>query len=695
MKSLLLLLISAFAFAQQSQQLQHVDFKTADVAVWFDVPQKKVMGTVVYEFEVLKKKPDTIYIDAKSMKFSNVKINGKDAKWVASANALKLYKGYKKGKNKVEIQYEATPKQTLYFVKDGADDQIWTQGQGKYTSHWLPSFDDVNEKVVFNIAISLYGKYTSYTALSNGILVNASEDRVGKIFEYKMDKPMSSYLVMLAIGKYRKWNMDSANGTPMEFYLRHQDSTKWFPTYRYSYEMFNYLEGEIGVKYPWGIYRQVPVLDFLYAGMENTTSTIFSQDFVVDQTGFNDRTYINVNAHELAHQWFGDLVTAESGKHHWLHEGFATYYALLAEQELFGEDHFYYELYQIAERLQQAAKTDTIPVMNEKASSLSFYQKGAWALHVLREGVGHEAFRTAVKNYLEKYAYQTVNTEEFLAEINKVSSYDTNSFKKRWLETGGFEVQEALNLLKKNDFMAQYLELGDLQGKPFAELKELYKNILESKEFYPIKEEVLFQITEVPFEEKADLIRIAMKSGNLKLRQAVARTVTTIPSQFYEEYKSLMNDDSYITKEIALNVLCSKFPDKKAEFLDASDTWVGFNDKNLRILWLALAYTDKNYRVKDKDKMYAELLDYASAKYESSTRTNALANLLYIGKPHPEMLKNLAEATTHHKWQFQKFGRDSIRNLLKKKGYRLHFQELLNQLQEPERKKLEAILAEK
>ncbi|OYQ37945.1 aminopeptidase [Flavobacterium cyanobacteriorum] len=698
MKFLCIFLISSLAFAQQARQLQYVDFKTANASLSFDVPQKKVMGTVAYEFEVLKKKPDTIYIDAKNIRFSNVKINGKTAKWTASANALKLYKGYRRGKNKVEFRYEATPKQTMYFVKDGADDQIWTQGQGKYTSHWLPSFDDVNEKVVFNISVSLYGEYTSYTALSNGILKNiedsVSDFRVGKHFYYKMDKPMSSYLVMVAIGKFRKWKMDSAGNTPLEFYLRHQDSAKWAPTYRYSYEMFNFLEEEIGVQYPWGIYRQVPVLDFLYAGMENTTSTIFSQDFVVDKTGFNDRTYTNVNAHELAHQWFGDLITAQSGRHHWLHEGFATYYALLAEQELFGEDHFYYELYQMAERLQQAAKTDTIPVLNEKASSLSFYQKGAWALHVLREGVGHDAFRTAVKAYLEKYAYKTVTTEDFFAETNKVSGYDTEAFRRRWLEKPGFEIEEALGLLKKNDFMGQYLELGNLQEKPFAEKKELFKNILESKEFYPVKEEVLFQMAEVPFEEKAGLVRIAMESGNLKLRQAVARTVTTIPPQFFEEYRSLMDDDSYITKEIVLNVLCSKFPDRQAHFLDASDTWVGFNDKNLRILWLALACSAKDYRPAQKEAYYAELQDYASDKYESGVRTNALANLMYLGKPDTVMMKNLVNATTHHKWQFAKFGRESIRKLLKKKGYRLYFQELLPQLTDAEQRKLEAILAE-
>ena len=149
---------------------------------------------------------------------------------------------------------------------------------------------------------------------------------------------MSSYLVMLAFGNFVKQEAKSKSGTSLEFYLDKNDVSKFEPTFRYSAALFDYLEQEIGVKYPWGIYRQVPVRDFLYAGMENTTSTIFSQDFVVDSIGFNDKNYINVNAHELAHQWFGDLITAQSSKHHWLQEGFATYYALLAEKEIFGDD---------------------------------------------------------------------------------------------------------------------------------------------------------------------------------------------------------------------------------------------------------------------------------------------------------------------------------------------------------------------
>ncbi|MEE1899990.1 M1 family metallopeptidase [Flavobacterium rakeshii] len=685
--SVTIFLLSLSGFAQQYKK---ADFKTLNAYLTFDVPHKKIMGKVKYTFDLLEK-TDTITIDAHDMDYTNVTINGKKADFVDAPHALKLYKGYKKGKNILEFNYTAQPKQTLYFVGEGDGLQIWTQGQGKYTSHWLPSFDDMNEKVVFNLSV---GFQEGFEVLANGELKGKSSQGNLQKWNYEMQNPMSSYLLMMAIGRFEKQQQMSASGTPLEFYYRPEDRDKFEPTYRYSKQIFDFFEKEIGVKYVWGIYRQIPVLDFLYAGMENTTSTIFSQDYVVDNIGFNDRTYVNVNAHELAHQWFGDLITAKSGEHHWLQEGFATYYALLAEQELYGEDHFYYELYQMAERLQQASQTDTVPILNEKASALSYYQKGAWALHVLREGVGHDAFRKAVKTYLEKYAFQNVSTDDFLAEINKVSDYDTESFKKRWLENPKFEVGEAIELLNKNKFIQQYFAIGSLQSQPFKESKEMYTQVMNSDSFWPLKEEILFQLAEVPFEEKADIVRTAMKTDNIKIRQAVARTVVSIPDAFFEEYKSLMQDESYVTKEIALNVLSMRFPDRIGEFLDMSDTWVGFNDKNLRILWLTLAYTTKDYRADKKEQYYAELQDYASPNYESSIRQNALSNLIYIGKQDDNVLINLARATKHHKWQFAKFGRDNIRKLLKEEGYREAFTNIMPELKENERQRLELLLAE-
>jgi len=243
--------------------------------------------------------------------------------------------------------------------------------------------------------------------------------------------------------------------------------------------------------------------------------------------------------------------------------------------------------------------------------------------------------------------------------------------------------------------MQAYFALSELQGKPFAEAKETYLTIMKSDVFYPVKEEVLFQISKVPFEEKAEIIRLAMASGNLKLRQTVARTMANVPTAFADEYKTLLYDDSYITKEIVLNVLYKRFPEQQAELLDISKKWAGFNDKNLRILWLTLAYASITYNPDKKDDYYAELIHYAGSSYESSVRQNALQNLLYIAKADPLVWQNLVNATLHHKWQFVKFGKDNLRKLLKKPGYRELISSIMPNISEAEQGKLQQLLDEK
>lgn len=678
------LLFASLSFAQQTNK---VDFIKCDASVSPYASEKSIYGDVVYEFKV-KKAIDTIKIDAKNMEFSGVMINGKSVKFKNSGKTLDLFEGFKKGKNKLRLSYSAKPKQTLYFTGEGENLQIWTQGQGRYTSHWLPSFDDVNEKVIFNITVIDVNPI--FKIISNGLPKKKPDVMYIDHYSFEMKKPMSSYLVMLAIGNFEKQTARTKSGTPLEFFLDKKDVSKFEPTYRYSKEMFDYLEQEIGVKYPWGIYRQVPVRDFLYAGMENTTSTIFAQDFVVDSIGFNDRNYVNVNAHELAHQWFGDLITAQSGKHHWLQEGFATYYALLAERHLFGDDYFYEELNDYAEQLKRASKTDTIPVMNEKASSLSFYKKGAWALHVMREDIGAKNFQKAVKKYLKKYQYKNVNTDDFLKIVKEVSGYDVENFKKVWLEKPGFEMEIAQKYLSKNKFIQDYFALKKSK-KSLVELTE----ILKSDAYYPIKQYIVYQTRNLPFEERKVILETALATNDILVRRAVAESTPVVPEAFKSQYETLLKDNSYQTKEIALTNLWKNFPDERLRYLEQTKEIVGNNDKSFRLTWLALAMNTENLPEQVKATSYNQLLDFASENYESSVRQNALELLLKMNTNDEKVIELLFKATIHHKWQFTKFGRDNVRLLLKKQEYRTIVEKLASTSDETMKELYKKFLNEK
>lgn len=684
----LLFFISTFTFAQQTQ---FVDFKSVLGKIAINPIERTISGNIDYDFDVLKS-IDTIKIDAQNMEFSDLKLNGKPINYRNTQKQLQIIFPFKKGKNNLTFQYSAKPKQTMYFIGLEANDnvQIWTQGQGKYTSHWFPSFDDVNEKVVFNLNIVCNKEYQ---VISNGTLKFKSGLDGLSVWQYQMQKPMSSYLLMLAIGKFEKNIQKSNSGIPLEMYLEPKDVAKFEPTYRNSKRMFDFLEKEIGVKFPWGIYKQVPVRDFLYAGMENTSTTLFNTRYVVDSVGFEDRSYTNVNAHELAHQWFGNLVTAESGKHHWLQEGFATYYALLAEKEIYGEDYFYSKLYESAQQLKFASRTDSIPVLNAKASSLTFYQKGAWSLFVLHEEIGDKSFKKAVKNYLKKHAFQTVNTNDFFTEIKKVSDYDLDNFSKVWLENTAFNTQQASSLLLKNKSIKMQFEVDKLKNKPLSEKKEFLEKTLLSEVCFSVKEAVVNQLKEDHFPEKESLLTLALETKNVQVRQAVAASLNEIPENFRAQYETLLEDKSYQTQEMALYNLWNNFPEQRIQYLDKSKTWMGFNDYNLRTLWLTLALSTPNYTV-DKAALVNELIQYSSINYEANTRQNALEKLLTFKIINDVVLGNLVNATTHHMWQFSKFGRDNIRKLLKNAEMRVSLERILSNLNEAEQFQLNRLLKE-
>lgn len=689
---LFLLWISFFSFAQQ---IQNVDFISCDALVIPNQLDKSISGVVTYNFKVFKL-IDTIKIDAVNMKFNTVKINNVVVKYKNSGSTLELFEGFKKGKNKLEFSYVAKPKQALYFNNEGEDLQIWTQGQGKYTSHWLPSFDDMNEKVIFNLSIQFDD---TYNLISNGKFKNANHKTDGlkkglNTIHYKMQKPMSSYLVMLAIGKYIKQVKTSKSGTILEFYVDQKDSLKLEPTYRYSKQIFDFLEEEIGVKYPWDVYRQVPVKDFLYAGMENTTSTIFAQDFVVDAIGFNDKKYLNVNAHELAHQWFGDFITATEGKHHWLQEGFATYYAMLAEKEVFGEDYFYNDLYNMAKTLHLASKQDTIPILNEKASSLTFYKKGAWALHVLRTNIGDKNFKKAVKSYLKKYAYQNVSTDDFLNEIKKVSDYDVSSFKKRWLESSFFQWDEAMSLLSKSEFVKQFVQIENLETISYSIKKNQLENFFKQATYFPIKQEILYQLEAIPFEKKMIFVDEALNCNDVKVRQTLIETTPYIPITYKKQFEDLLQDESYITREIALYRLWSNFPEDRAKYVSLSEDWEGLN-YNLKLahLTLKLALFKEDFQV--RNKVILELESFTKLPYEAAVRQNAIETILQTGMISDTVLLAVIDLSIHHKWQAVKFAKDRIRELLKSPQVRLQLEQIKTKVEPKLYERIEYFLHEK
>ncbi len=686
MRIILYVFLFFISFGSIAQQTESVDFLKGQVDVNINAKEREVEGEVKYTFEILQD-AKSIYIDAQKMKIEKVLLDGNKVNFEYDEKKLIIKSSFKANSNhSINIRYSTTPDKALYFVKDYQDNhQIWTQGQGKYTSNWLPSFDDMNEKVEFDLTIN-YRK--GYEVITNGKLLKTESvnDSVQR-WVYDMKHPMSSYLVAVAIGKYDKVVETSSSGIPLEMYFYPEDKDKFESTYRYSKRMFDFLEKEIGFPFTWQNYKQVPVKDFLYAGMENTGTTIFSDAFVVDETAFLDRNYINVNAHELAHQWFGDLVTATEGTHHWLQEGFATYYALLVEKEIFGEEYFLYKLYESAEQLTELSKTqNATSLLDPKASSLTFYQRGAWALYALRDLLGETSFKITIHNYLEKYKFQNVATDDFIGVAEEVSGKDLTEFKKLWLENIKFPSQEALVLLTKSTFIKDYLSLAQERTQPITGKWSTLANALKFPVNDYIGQEVVYQLGGKTTPEVIALYDKAFETNNIFVRQAIANTLSTIPKDLQEQYESLLKDASYATIEPALYHLWSNFLEKREEYLETTKDIVGFSDKNVRLLWLVLALSTQDYQIDNHQKFYNELSGYTAPKYHFSTRENAFSYLESLQAFSDQSLVHLIDGATHHNWRFRNACRKILDKLLKDEKYKKKYVVLKDELPKNQQK---------
>ncbi|MCL6265800.1 M1 family metallopeptidase [Flagellimonas myxillae] len=669
MKSTVVLVFFFLAFSCLGVMGQSgIDFTSLSVEI-IPVPERnEIHGQGVYTFDV-QKNVDSVILDAKKMTFSKFTLNGKGIPYNNSGSKVSFKAPKKMGEYNLSFHYVANPGQTVYFLgwKDSLDgnEQIWTQGQGKYTSHWLPSFDDMTEKVEFDLNF-VFDK--DYEVIANGKLVQKSILSNGQAhWSFDMQNPMSSYLIGFAIGKFKKDGFYSNSNVLNENYYHYKDSLKAEPTYRYSKQIFDFLEEEIGVPYPWQNYKQIPVQDFLYAGMENTGATIFSNTFVVDSIAFVDRNYVNVNAHEMAHQWFGNLVTEQSGKHHWLHEGFATYYAYLAEKEIFGEDYFYWRLLETAKALDNfSGDGNGEALTNASAGSLTFYEKGAWALVMLRNRVGDEAFKDGIKNYLNKFAYQNVTIPDFMWEMEKVSGMKLSGFEEQWLQESEFPFEVVKGYLRaKSPSIKTYFEIKDLIAKETVGVQQAIESKWDTLLSERLKQQLILDYGD---KLSAAFLGKLLNEEKLKVRQAAALSMKRIPEEIQSDFESLLADKSYKTIEAALFRLWTDFPENQKKYLDQTRTIIGFPNKNVRILWLTLALVTPDYEAGSKRGFFEELSGYTGTEYHFETRMLAFQFLKSIGAFNDATLKNLIQACNHHVWHFKKSSRKMLKEFLKGEG---------------------------
>jgi len=373
----------------------------------------------------------------------------------------------------IRIQYSATPgkKDTtwinteneaisddigMYFINaDGKNPtkptQMWTQGEPQSNCHWFPTLDAPNQKHTQRISITFPGNMQS---LSNGELKSSVEMFGNNGSHWRTDvwvqnKPHAPYLTMLAVGNWVRvkdslpWpidpNLRKKETLPIEYLVEPQFKDDAKMIFGNTPEMIQFFSQYTGVKYPWDKYSQVVVRDFVSGAMENTSATVHMEQLQHDKYDHIDDTYEDYVSHELFHQWFGDYVTAENWSDLTLNESFATYGEYLWRENKYGESNANEWLYSTEKSIYNPNKNN--PLLNHHYININQqfdgvrYQKGACILHLLRQFIGDDAFRTSMKRYLETFAFKSAEVDDWRQIIEEVTGMDMKPFFNVWYKS--------------------------------------------------------------------------------------------------------------------------------------------------------------------------------------------------------------------------------------------------------------------
>lgn len=401
----------------------------------------------------------------------------------------------KDDKYKVTIEYLAKPNELkkggsgaisddkgLYFINPTGSDpdkmpQIWTQGETQSNSAWFPTIDNPTEKMTNEIYMTVDDKYTT---LSNGLLTDSKKNADGtRTDHWKMDLPHAPYLVMMAVGEFKKVTDEPWNGKEISYYVEKEYEPHAKAIFGKTKKMVEFYSNKLGVPYAWPKYSQIVVRDYVSGAMENTTATLHG-DFICYQTtreiidGAKGESTI---AHELFHQWFGDLASCESWSNLTLNESFATYGEYLWEEFEYGRDAA--DDHHAASRFGYFAQSGQKQVdlvrfdyaEREDMFDAFSYNKGGQILHMLRKYVGDDAFFASLKLYLERNKFKTAEAHDLRLAFEEVTGEDLNWFFNEWYYAKG---HPELDVKKTYDPATKKLKI-DIEQQQDFKVCPLYK----------------------------------------------------------------------------------------------------------------------------------------------------------------------------------------------------------------------------
>ncbi|HEY6394396.1 MAG TPA: DUF3458 domain-containing protein, partial [Candidatus Binataceae bacterium] len=426
------------------------DIRHIRLEVALDFERKEISGTATHRLAAILDGLDRLEFDECELTIKSVRASGQAVPFETGDNKIKvsLASSLKAGDEiEIAIEYSARPRRGLFFVGPdaaypGKPVEAWTQGEDEDSRFWFPCYDYPNDRATSEVIATVPA---NFTAISNGALVSTTADRATKTrtFHYRHDLPHSAYLITLAAGEFIAIE-DRAGNVPVLYYVhkgREEDARRAFGN---TPRMIEFFSRKIGVPYPYAKYAQVAVTDFIFGGMENTSATTQTADTLHDARAHLDFKSDPLVAHELAHQWWGDLLTCRDWAHAWLNEGFATYFEALWCEEDLGADEFAWNLRQDREQyLFEDSHHYRRPIVCNRYRvpidlfDAHLYSKGSLVLHMLRRLTGDKIFYKALNLYCTRHRGANVITQDLQHAFEDASGRNLDFFFDQWVYKAG------------------------------------------------------------------------------------------------------------------------------------------------------------------------------------------------------------------------------------------------------------------
>lgn len=446
------ILIVSVAFSGRADEpyarSRDYDLQHSKIILRFDVDQKKVIGEVIHSVATLHDDVSKIAFDSVGLTIQSVTVNKAAAKFETTADKLivPVTAGKAGSKFEIDIHYDGKPSKGLYFIlpdKDYPDRprQIWSQGESEDTRYYLPTYDYPNDRLTTETVLTVPA---SWLTVGNGKLMGITNAANGmKTWTWKESVPSSTYLITVVAGEFDEVK-DAFKGLPLTYYAPKGRGDRLPINYGRTPQMVETFNKTFGVDYPWEKYAQVMVDDFIAGGMENSSATTNTSSSLQHPklapeyaTGEDD-----LISHELAHQWFGDLVTCKDWGDIWLNEGFATFGETVWAEAHFPRDQVAYDRWSSARQWFAQAQLYKRPIVRHDFDDSgefdqNVYNKGGWVLYMLRRQLGEERFNRALKHYLEVNRGKNVVTADFVKAVEETTYASVQQFFNQWVYGAG------------------------------------------------------------------------------------------------------------------------------------------------------------------------------------------------------------------------------------------------------------------